>query len=436
MASIAPFLSALFVAAVAGGCGPRVLTVGYQRPADAGGEGLADVAPDLPPEVGPDVAPEVQPDMTPDVAADARPDACVPATVTQLSLGRSHSCALLATGNVRCWGEGIQGQLGDGTTVTRSPPTTVANLTDAVSIAAGDFHTCAIRRSGELRCWGANGHGQLGDDTTVDRPTPVIIPLPAAAMAVAGGSGHTCVVLDTGGVRCWGQRAYGQLGDGRDGNTWSPGPADVIAGARDVTAAYAHTCALLDSGGVRCWGSNVVGALGLGSDVDSQPMPPPGDLLTGAQAISSASQHTCALLDSGDVRCWGFNSAGQLGDGTINNDGTLRYGLTGVVLSGVKAIAAGFLHSCALLTSGGVRCWGDNLYGELGASTPPPLLATPTGTDVVTGAVAIAAGGSHNCALFAGGRVQCWGINIAGQLGTGSTADYDATPVDVSVLCP
>jgi alpha-tubulin suppressor-like RCC1 family protein len=222
----------------------------------------------------------------------------------------------------------------------------------------------------------------------------------------------------------------------------------VDLGAGETAAAIAvgdeHTCALLSDGSVKCWGHNDYGTLGLGDTSWRGHSPetmgdnlPAVDLGAGetASAIAAGSRHTCALLSSGGVKCWGFNNFGQLGLGdTISRgDGAGEMGDDlPVVDLGEPAVALslGTYHSCALLIGGGVKCWGNNDFGQLGLGDTASrgddaneMGNSLPAVDVSTGwnAVSIAAGSRHTCALLIDGSVKCWGNNDFGQLGLGDT---------------
>jgi alpha-tubulin suppressor-like RCC1 family protein len=354
--------------------------------------------------------------------------------VTAIAAGGSHTCALTDGGGVKCWGYNVFGQLGDGTTIQRSVPVEVSGLSSGVSaIAAGGHHTCALISSGDVKCWGANWYGQLGDGTTENRTTPVEVSgLSSAVSAIAAGKYHTCALTDGGGVKCWGDNEYGQLGDGTTDDRLTPVDVSGLAsGVSAIAVGVVHTCALISSGDVKCWGDNYYGQLGDGTTEYRTTPVEVSEMSSAVSAIAAGGEHTCALTTGGGVKCWGRNYSGELGDGTIIRR-SVAVEVSGLS-SAVSAIAAGFDHTCALTTGGGVKCWGDNYYGQLGDGTIIQRSVLVEVSGLSSGVTAIAAGEYHTCALTDGGGVKCWGYNYRGQLGDG-TYDSRMTPVDVSGL--
>jgi len=353
--------------------------------------------------------------------------------VVAITVGEDHSCALTSGGGVKCWGDNLYGQLGDGTTNDRHTPVDVVGLGSGVAaIVANEDHTCALTSGGGVKCWGDNKYGQVGDGTTTDRDTPVdVTGLGSGVAAIAPGGNHTCALTSGGGVKCWGDNGYGQLGDGTmtDRST----PVDVTglgSGVAAIAGGRKHTCALM-SGGIKCWGYNLYGQLGNGViGYHTTPTDVVG-LGSGVATVAAGTVHTCALTSDGAVKCWGDNRYGQLGDGTTTDRST-PVDVVGLG-SGVTAIAAGGYHTCALTSGGGVKCWGDNKYGQLGDGTTSDHTTPVDVSGLGSGVVAIAAGDDHTCAVTSGGGVKCWGYNYFGQLGDGTTTGH-ATPVDVSGL--
>jgi len=351
-----------------------------------------------------------------------------------ITAGRNHTCALLNTGAVKCWGSNSNGQLGDGTTTNKKTPTAVSGLSsDVTAITAGREGTCALLATGAVKCWGWNLYGQLGDGTTTDRKTPTDVSgLSSGVTAITAGTRHTCALLATGAVHCWGDNSDGQLGDGTTTDRHTPTPvtglsSDVTA----ITAGHNHTCALLATGAVECWGYNEYGQLGDGTTDDRLTPTAVTGLSSGVTAISASRFHTCALLTTGALNCWGDNTYGHLGDGTTDDrlTPTAVTGLSG----GVTAITAETFHTCALLATGAVECWGYNEYGQLGDNTTANRLTPTAVTGLSSGVTAITAGRWHTCALLATGALTCWGDNTYGHLGDNTTT-HRKTPTAVSGL--
>ncbi|NLG95743.1 MAG: hypothetical protein GX491_00125 [Chloroflexi bacterium] len=201
-------------------------------------------------------------------------------------------------------------------------------------------------------------------------------------------------------------------------------------GSNSITAGGLHTCALTPTGGVKCWGLNNFGQLGDGTTTEYSTRPVDViDLSSGVQAIAAEYNYTCALPTAGKVKCWGDNWYGQIREDTTTTHYSTPVDVEGLS-GGVRAITAGGAHTCALTTTGGVKCWGANWYGQLGNGTGA-YSPTPVGVEGLSGGVrAITVGYAHTCALTTAGEMKCWGYNYYGQLGNGTTTN-SLTPVDV-----
>ena len=351
---------------------------------------------------------------------------------TALSAGENHTCALVAGGGVQCWGYNYSGQIGDGTNTSRSVPTSVSGLTGAVTLASGHSFNCVSGVGGQLRCWGENSSGQLGDLSTQSRNVPVYVPGLSGVTMIALGDVHSCVRLTNAEAGCWGSDYSEVLGDG-DGSYISASsiPLSVygLSGVTSIASGEEHRCARLGTGILACWGSNSMGQLGNGVGYGSRPVASEVPGLIGTEKFATGSEHTCALSSSGALKCWGRNWDGQLGDGTSTN----RYSPT--LIGGVgwaAQVALGGQFSCANTFLGTSKCWGRNDSGQLGDSSNTQRLS-PVDVSGLYGANELFTGGRHACALLPGGYVKCWGENFYGQLGDGSTADR-STPTDIPEL--
>jgi len=355
--------------------------------------------------------------------------------VVAVSAGGSHTCALMVSGGVKCWGDNDQGQVGDGTAASTSTPVDVSGLASGVvALSAGSSDTCALTTVGAVKCWGYNDDGELGDGAELLRSSfPVeMTGLAAHAATISAAYGHACVVSVSDGVECWGDNQFGQLGDGTTVSRFTP---VAVAGLRsDVSAVSAgayDTCALTIGGAVKCWGAIAWSTSGR-PITTLRPVNVSG-LTSGVTAISAGAYHTCALISTGAVKCWGFNLGGELGNGTTVNS-SVPVDVSGLG-SGVTAISAGWFHTCAVTVMGGAKCWGVNEHGELGDGTNINRDAPVDVSGLTSDVTSISAGYDDTCAVTSAGGVKCWGDNGFGELGDGTTTS-SAVPVDVSGLTP
>jgi alpha-tubulin suppressor-like RCC1 family protein len=349
--------------------------------------------------------------------------------VLDVTASNGDTCALMNSGEVRCWGSG-----------SNTPQTAVGLTSGVIAIDSGATHTCFITTSTALKCWGWNIQGQLGDGTTMSRDMPVTVSgFSTGAVAVAGGAYHTCAINTAGGLKCWGGNGHGQLGDGTTQDRLTP--VDVVglsSGVVAVATGYYHTCALLNTGALKCWGWNVYGEVGdgsIGPGIDRrEPVDVVGFGTGGVSAVAAGAFHTCALTTTASVRCWGWNDFGQLGDGTVAD----RASPSNVANVGPAAlIDLGGTHMCVIEIAGPVKCAGDNAFGQLGKgyttaapeTVPEPVINLPGPIDTLT------TGGDHTCVITSARNVLCFGNGANGQLGYGMSVT-SSVPVSVVGLNP
>jgi alpha-tubulin suppressor-like RCC1 family protein len=283
-------------------------------------------------------------------------------------------------------------------------------------------------------------------------PAHAVPPPFTGSTRIDAGGTHTCVTMLSDQVRCWGANEVGQLGVGAPSPDELPvNVADTdgigpLGGVRQVVTGDRHSCALIVTTRVLCWGEGDDGRLGT-PGISGVDRPRPilevaldGQVFDGVVQIAAGWAHTCALLATSQVACWGRNTSGQVGNGTLSAAPYPRFVLArtgGARLTGVTAIAAGAFHTCARLRDGTARCWGENLAGGLGDGTTtdrrrPAVVLAPTGAKPLRGVVALTGGASSSCALVQGGQVRCWGYNAQRQLGI-TAATNRTRPVVVGV---
>jgi cysteine-rich repeat protein len=414
-------------------------------------------------------------------------DGCSATCAWELSFvaaGGHHNCAIRAKdGQVKCWGRNSAGQLGLGDKENRgdTPDEMGSNLSavdlgtgrSATALSLGLNHSCALLDDSSVKCWGDNTYGQLGVGDQVvrgdnpgemgDRLPAVLLGTGRTARAISSGEYSVCAQLDDSSVKCWGLGNSGQLGQGSTnnlGDTLSELgnglPAVSLGPGRTATtlsASSTHVCVVLDDSSVKCWGDNRFGQLGTGDierrgDMSGEL----GELLPAiplgtnrkARTVTAGDLHTCVLLDDKAVKCWGNNSAGQLGQGdtVIRGSGANQLGdsLLPIALGTnhfAEQLSAGYSHTCALLDDKSLKCWGFNASGQLGLGDTlyrgdgagemgDALPTVPLGSDLRV--VDMSLGHDHTCALLDNLTIKCWGKNADGQLGYGDTGDRGDRP--------
>jgi alpha-tubulin suppressor-like RCC1 family protein len=381
------------------------------------------------------------------------------------------SCILYTNGSVKCFGQNLNGSIGQASTsskilINQSVPLNFGER--VVDIFTERFHTCVKLISNNVRCWGANQFGQLGyghtnnigDNELASSALNVNIGEPVEKMAL--GFGFTCALLKSGNVKCWGsQNNHGVPNVGNLGDNEEPVNIPYVKigfKAVDIVATRTAVCVRSDQGLYRCWGLNTGGDLGNGSPetIGDNEDPEVNPVLDAGRPIkeiigSVAPSSFCAVLDDSSVKCWGEVNKIVQGINPGNNLVPDNFGLNenllaipnlkivdGFNIREEKPLATGS-HSCVLTRFNEVKCWGKNNYGQIGLGhtqnvgddelpkTTPLINTTKQFLQVTTGE-------NHTCALTKDNKVVCWGGNNFGQLGEGHTQDIgDDEGIDMSI---
>jgi len=359
-----------------------------------------------------------------------------------IKTGSDHNCGWTEIGSVICWGMNDVGQLGTGWTQNSwdsdfsLKPSTVSLASDEVAthVFVGDGHSCLILSTEYPLCWGDNSRGQIGDYSTFDSYAPMDVGFDGLVRVstIEMGFRHVCSISNSGlgnngTVHCWGANDKGQVSSDIGNDQLSP--VLVIDGSQDPIVSLAsspvsrHTCALSQSGNVYCWGGNENGQLGRNATLNSATpvqVEFPND--ERMKAIDVNSDYTCSLSEDGELFCWGSNSFGQLGVGTIEDSRTpskVQFDSGSIISNFVLS----WDHACALDITNAMYCWGANDFAQLGDGTTESRLR-PVEPSLPVGATAIEiyAEGWRTCALLSDGRLMCWGSNTAGEIGDGTTS--------------
>lgn len=354
------------------------------------------------------------------------------APAQKLTAGMDHNCILDRDGAAWCWGAGGYGALGQGEEKSSSLPVAVAGGHTFKTIVAGYGQTCAVDDHRRTWCWGDGITGGLGIDTTRSTVPREISGGIGDFIQLAAGDGHTCGLLYGGIVFCWGNNEDGELGRGdRDYFTSVPDLVKPTAMFARISASGRHSCGLTRLGKAYCWGDGVGGALGTGDDQDAMVPTAVLDSLTFV-AITDGYYHTCAVDRTGQTFCWGYNEHGELGMGTASLTETSPVRVrSSVGFSFVSQGRAGSL--CGIgISDRKLYCWGYNSNGQIGdGSTNDALTPERIGT---FDARAVASGFSHTCAVDTQNRVFCWGMNAYGEVGNGTVGANVLTPTQVQGL--
>jgi len=325
-------------------------------------------------------------------------------TIKQISAGQSGACAIASDDLAYCWGQGNNGQTGDGGNTANLAPDAVSRAgvlsgLTIKSISSGDNHTCAIASDDLLYCWGYNATGQLGNSSTTQSLVPVAVSRGGALAgktikSVSSSANNTCAIASDDQVYCWGYNAGSQLGNGSTTQALAPvavSTLGVLAGKtiKQMSSGGGTTCVVASDENIYCWGDNNVGQYGNNSVTASTT--PTATLMTGAlnsktiKQISVGSNFVCVVASDSKVYCWGGNSSGQLGDGGISQSTVPKAVLTNGVLANksIRSVSANFNQACVVTTSNKAYCWGYNAYGQLGNNASVQSQTSPVAVNPV-----------------------------------------------------
>ena len=293
----------------------------------------------------------------------------------QVSAGSRQTGARLSNGTVWCWGDNVEGQLGNGTNADSRIPVQSTGITGATDLSAGGDHTCIARADGSAWCWGRNTEGQLGNSSNTGSNLPVPVSGMTNASKIAAGGAHTCARLLDFTVACWGSNVQDQLGNTGIVAASRNFPVAVsnMTTAVSISAGTNHNCGVVTSpSGVKCWG--IFPSPAITSFPDAQFVAG----INTPSGVAAGFAHSCAALTNNTIRCWGENFDGQLGNGNFfgffppDPNASATSTVVPVGVSGISSaveVAAGQFHSCARLFNGEIRCWGRNSSGQLGDGT-------------------------------------------------------------------
>ena len=282
-------------------------------------------------------------------------------------MGYDFSCGVAVDSKVYCWGANTNGQLGDGTNSSSATPVLVGGGQTFKTISVANTYACGITFGDTVKCWGDNSAGQLGDGTSTNRNNPVEIDGGATYSSVSLGGTHSCGVTSSSILKCWGNNAHGKLGDGTTNNSLIPIVIDSGTSYSLAEAGTMNSCGITTAMALKCWGSADFGALGNGSSTGQSLLPILIDSGTPYTKLSVGEQNTCAITNMGEARCWGLNSNGRLGVGSMNIAITTPTSvITPAEIGFINWIYTASGTTCATSNLNKLYCWGEGSSGELG----------------------------------------------------------------------
>jgi alpha-tubulin suppressor-like RCC1 family protein len=389
-------------------------------------------------------------------------------TILNISAANGHTCAIASDNQSYCWGEDFDGQLGNGATSGDQVSPVAVDIGSALtgktisSVSAGATHTCAVASDNLAYCWGSDTYGELGNGATAGAQViPVAVVTSGVLsgktiLSISSGGVHTCAIASDNLAYCWGNDTFSQLGNGAtSGDQVSPLAVDtsgVLSGKTilSISAGYSHTCAIASDNLAYCWGSDTYGQLGNGATSSNQASPVAVDtsgVLSGKTIVSikSGADHTCAIASDNLAYCWGDDGDGQLGNGATSSTQVSPVAvdtsgvLSGKTISRISAMGdagAGTSHTCVIASDNLAYCWGSDANGQLGNGATSGNQVSPVAVDtsgVLSGKTIqrLDVSNTHTCAIASDNLAYCWGNDTYGQLGNGATSGDQVSPVAV-----
>jgi len=355
--------------------------------------------------------------------------------VKEISSQNSSSCALDNSGVIKCWGSVAEWDSTFNSSIGSTPIFVLSLEGNIIRFLESNTH-CVVMSDEHIKCWGESNYKiyslLTGNDISDNHLNPITMP---PMKMFIGSKNDGCFITESNTIKCWGSNTVGQLGNGTTDSSVTPVDVIEVDNALSIVSGLSNYCASLVTGGVKCWGYNSQGWLGTGDIQRTSSTPKHVKNLENDKVVSLVyynddyghgfeySEGFCALTSLGSVKCWNDSSGAQ----TITSLG-----------NNVSSIVDGGAHICVLTKDSKVKCWGGNLYGQLGEQTNLSVSYTEP-TEVVelqNPIIAISAGREHTCALSINGTVKCWGRNGVSQLGNMDTSFFSSginssIPVDV-----
>ncbi len=350
-------------------------------------------------------------------------------SLNQLVSGENNSCGITKSGQLRCWGANGSGQIGKGSASSNEcTPFNVDVSTNYIQLSKGTNHTCGITNAGVLKCWGANDNGQLGDGTKVSKASPVTIDsgVNYSQVVLSKNSNYSCAITTNGVLKCWGLNSSGQLGDGTLLDKSIPIVVDPNTTYTKISLSYDYICGITSAGNLKCWGSNSLSKIGDGTTTNVI-NPKLIDEGVTYQKIITGNLSTYGITSDGVLKGWGYQHSGL---GTGDNGSKLPT----VIDAGVKysQVITSFNsnHSCAITNSGVLKCWGRNDYGQLGTGNTVSQ-NKPQVIDSGVNYLKVFIRGDLTCGITTDNSLKCWGRNDNGELGDGGDPSFMMRPLNI-----